>query len=127
MKKIALMIFTATFFGCLSGPDYKYNYNLVGYSKNNDARVITYNIENLKEINKDSFPTELITDLTLKGQRESNTSGRITAVFFFLDNEAPDITNLKTYDAIDKAHENKPVAAVWKYGDGTDKTIYLPE
>lgn len=126
MKKITLLLLLIISLKC-SNYEYINEYEMIGYSKNNNARVITYNIKNIKQIKRDSFPMEIIKDLTLKGHREPNTKGAITAVFFFCENQAPNISNLNTLKATEIALNNKPIAVVWNYGDGTKKTIFNPE
>lgn len=106
-----------------------YTFKNIGYYKGKDnTRCLTYNIKTQEIIDKNNIPLDLINEATKHGLNESNTEGKLTVVFYYaLPNSAPQITNLHHSEAMDVAHNHKPIIAVWQFGNGKHKVIFNPE
>lgn len=105
------------------------NFEQVGYYKGeNKLRYFTFYIKSSESLNRDSLSEDIFEELKKHGSKQMNTSGQITASFYYLDrNSAPDITNLDAQRANDLAHNSKPVAAIWIMPSGQINLIKNPE
>jgi hypothetical protein len=91
------------------------NFEQIGYYKGEKKlRYFTFYVKSSESLSRDSLSEEIFEELKKHGSKQMNTSGQITASFYYLDrNSAPDITNLDAQRANDLAHDRKPVAAIW--------------
>lgn len=105
------------------------SFEQVGYFKgSNNLRYFTFNMRTEGNIDRNNIPKELL-ELTKKhGSKQMNTPGEITASFYYYgETQAPDITNLSAEEANSKAHEMKPVIAVWIMPNGQIHQLENPE
>jgi hypothetical protein len=103
--------------------DLKLEFDQVGYyklpDKNNRLRYFTFNVFSNVTLNKDSIPDSVFEKIYQHGSKMMNTSGAITATFYYIEpNYAPDITLLNANTAPDVAHDRKPIASVWIMPNG---------
>jgi hypothetical protein len=107
----------------------KLSFEQIGYFKNdNKLRYFTFWINSNNQINPSSISEKSYNEIKEHGSKQTNTSGKITASFYYLDKEqTPDITMLSAQDANDLAHKKKPIVAVWKMPNGQINLIKNPE
>lgn len=105
------------------------DFERIGYYKgNNNLRYFTFYVKSSESLNRDSLSEDVFEELKKHGSKQSNTSGQITASFYYIDrNSVPDITNLDPQGANDLAHNRKPIAAIWIMPTGQINLIKNPE
>jgi hypothetical protein len=105
------------------------DFEQVGYYKgDNKLRYFTFYVKSSESLNRDSLSEDVFEALKKHGSKQMNTSGQITASFYYLDrNSVPDITNLDAQGANDLAHDRKPIAAIWIMPTGQINLIKNPE
>lgn len=101
----------------------------IGYFKNsNKLRYFTFYVKSDSLINPNSINQNVFDEIEKHGSKQTNTSGEITASFYYLNKEqTPDITLLSAQEANDLAHNKKPIAAVWIMPNGQINFIKNPE
>jgi uncharacterized protein YxeA len=106
-----------------------YNFEQVGYYKgDNKLRYFTFYVKSNESINPNSIPQDFINAVKDHGSNQTNTSGQITASFYYLDKaNTPDITSLTASRANDLAHNKKPIIAVWIMPNGNVNLMENPE
>lgn len=107
----------------------KVSFEEMGYFKSNNLRYKTFFLTSKSISHKDSIPEGVILKIREHGSKQTNTSGNITASFYYLDrNKTPDISNLQNAEvANNMAHDNKPVIAVWIMPNGNINLLKNPE
>ncbi len=105
------------------------NFEQIGYYKGeNKLRYFTFYVNSSETLNPDSISEDVFEALKKHGSKQMNTSGQITASFYYIDKSSvPDITTLDAQKANDIAHERKPIASVWIMPTGQINLIYNPE
>lgn len=105
------------------------DFEQIGYFKgDNNLRYFTFYVKTTEPLVTQSIPEEIYVELEKHGSKQMNTSGQVTASFYYIDrNSTPDITNLDAQRANDVAHEQKPIAAVWIMPTGKINLIKNPE
>ena len=105
------------------------NFEQIGYFKgDNNLRYFTFYVKSSEPLNAQSIPEDVFEELKKHGSNQMNTSGQITASFYYIDkNSTPDITTLDAQRANDVAHERKPIASVWIMPTGKINLIKNPE
>jgi hypothetical protein len=106
-----------------------YNFEQVGYYKgDNKLRYFTFYVNSPETIKESAIPKDFLDAVREHGSEQTNTSGQITASFYYLDkNSTPDISTLSATKANDLAHNKKPIAAVWIMPNGQVNVIEKPE
>lgn len=107
----------------------KLSFEQIGYYKNDSKlRYFTFWIKSDSLINPNSISEKIYNEIKEHGSKQMNTSGKITASFYYLDKgQTPDITMLSAQGANDLAHKSKPIVAVWKMPNGQINLIKNPE
>ena len=107
----------------------KLSFEQIGYFKNNNKlRYFTFWIKPDSMINPNSISEKTYNAIKEHGSKQTNTSGKITTSFYYLDKgQTPDITLLSAQEANDLAHTKKPIAAVWIMPNGQINLIKNPE
>lgn len=92
----------------------------IGYFKNDSKlRYFTFWVKSDSLINPNSISEKIYNKIKEHGSKQMNTSGKITASFYYLNKEqTPDITLLSAQKANDLAHNKKPIVAVWQMPNG---------
>jgi hypothetical protein len=127
MNRIFVMLLlTLTLVGCGSSES---NFDQVGYFKSeNKLRYFTFQIKDPIGSTQTNISSALRAEIESHGKMQMNTSGHITASFYYLSpNNAPDITNLSAQQANDTAHAHKPIIAVWIMPTGKINVITNPK
>ena len=106
-----------------------FKFEQIGYFKgDNNLRYFTFYINSALQIDRDSISDDLYDTIKEHGSQRMNTSGQITASFYYIDKgNTPDITMLSASKANELAHEMKPIAAVWIMPTGQINLIKNPE
>jgi hypothetical protein len=101
----------------------------VGYYKgNNKLRYFTFYINSTEELLTDSIQADVFDAIKQHGANRMNTSGQVTASFYYINKESvPDITNLSADQANKLAHQRKPIASVWIMPSGEINLIKNPQ
>ena len=107
----------------------KLTFEQIGYFKNDSKlRYFTFWVKSDSLINPNSISEKIYDDIKEHGSNQMNTSGKITASFYYLDKgQTPDITLLSAQEANDLAHNKKPIVAVWKMPNGQVNLMKNPE
>ncbi len=107
----------------------KLTFEQIGYYKNDSKlRYFTFWVKSNSVINPNSISEKIYNEIKEHGSKQMNTSGKITASFYYLTKEqAPDITLLSAQKANDLAHNKKPIVAIWKMPNGQVNLIKNPE
>jgi len=107
----------------------KLTFEQIGYYKNaSKLRYFTFWVKSDSLINPNSISEKIYNQIKEHGSKQMNTSGKITASFYYLDKgQTPDITLLSAQEANDLAHNKKPIVAVWIMPNGQVNLIKNPE
>ena len=107
----------------------KLSFEQIGYYKNDSKlRYFTFWVKSDSLINPNSISEKIYTEIEKHGSKQTNTSGKITASFYYLDKgQTPDITLFSAQESNDLAHNKKPIAAVWIMSNGQINFIKNPE
>lgn len=107
----------------------KLSFEQIGYFKSDSKlRYFTFYVKSDSLINPNSISEKIYSEIKEHGSKQMNTSGEITASFYYLDKaQTPDITTLSAQEANDLAHKRKPVVAVWQMPNGQINLIKNPE
>lgn len=107
----------------------KLTFEQIGYYKNvSKLRYFTFWVKSNSVINPNSISEKIYNEIKEHGSKQMNTSGKITASFYYLVKEqAPDITLLSAQKANDLAHNKKPIVAIWQMPNGQVNLIKNPE
>lgn len=101
----------------------------IGYMKgDNKLRYFTFYVKSKETLKYNSIPKSALREIKVHGSKRMNTSGQVTASFYYIDKAStPDITLLSAQEANDLAHERKPIASVWIMPNGQINLIENPE
>ncbi len=107
----------------------KLSFEQIGYYKNDSKlRYFTFWIKSDSLLEPNLITEKIFSEIQEHGSKQSNTSGKITASFYYLDKrQTPDITLLSAQEANDLAHNKKPIAVVWIMPNGQINFIKNPE
>ncbi|NEW85110.1 MAG: hypothetical protein GZ094_22475 [Mariniphaga sp.] len=107
----------------------KLSFEQIGYFKNDSKlRYFTFWVKSDSLIVPNSINEKIFNQIKEHGSKQTNTSGKITASFYYLDKgQTPDVTLLSAQEANDLAHNKKPIAAVWIMPNGEINLIENPE
>lgn len=98
------------------------------YKGDNKLRYFTFYVKSSEPLDALSIPEDVFEELKKHGSKQMNTSGQVTASFYYIDkSSAPDITTLDAQRANDIAHERKPITSVWIMPTGKINLIKKPE
>ena len=95
-------------------------FDQVGYFKgDNNLRYYTFYLNTTDTIDRNNISEEIINSIKDHGSKQMNTTGQITASFYYLEKDkTPDITILDSAKANEVAHEMKPIMSVWIMPNG---------
>jgi hypothetical protein len=105
------------------------SFEQVGYYKGESKlRYFTFYVSSAEPLKENNLPHDFLDNLKEHGSKQMNTSGQITASFYYLTRDStPDITTLSADKANDIAHNRKPIVAVWIMPNGQINVIEKPE
>ena len=125
----ALLLFTACETKEIKTPSgINVDFEQIGYYKGeNKLRYFTFYVKTSPSVNRSTISKEMLNEIKKHGSNRMNTSGQITASFYYFDrNSTPDITLQSAQRANDLAHEKKPIASVWIMPSGDINLIIDP-
>lgn len=101
----------------------------IGYFKgDNNLRYFTFHVKSSERIEENSILEDVFKVIKEHGSKQMNTSGQITASFYYIiEGSAPDISLLNSEEANKIAHARKPIAALWIMPSGQINLIKNPE